>query len=126
LNVQTEEDYLPKTVTLVPTAVVGNRKGRQAGPTSRLNTMSSDTRTTAMSLSCVTELYSGWDWKLSVLSNLAAFVSDPVMLIFFLIYWGRMRLVPLGMLAINWPVASALDHRCIWSILWNMNWQGKP
>jgi hypothetical protein len=80
LNVQIEGD-LPKTFTRVPTDVVGKRKGRQAGPTSRLNTMSCDTRTTAMSFSCVTELYSGCDWKPLVVSNLAAFVSEPVMLI---------------------------------------------
>lgn len=40
---------LPKAFTTVPTDVVGKRNGRQAGPTWRLNTMSSVTRMTAMS-----------------------------------------------------------------------------
>lgn len=85
LNVQAEEGDLPKTCTWVPTAVVGKRKGRQAGPTSRLNTMSCDTRTTPMSFFCVTELYSGCGSKCSVVSNLAEFVSVPVMSIIALI-----------------------------------------
>jgi hypothetical protein len=46
---------------------------------------------------------------------------------FFLISWSGVRLIPLGMLATNWPIVPATDDiQWVWSSRWNENWQGKP
>jgi hypothetical protein len=44
---------------------------------------------------------------------------------FFFIWWGGVRLSPLGTLATNRPTVPATDDIWVWSILWNDNWRGK-
>jgi hypothetical protein len=43
----------------------------------------------------------------------------------FFISSGGVRLNPVGTSATNWSIVPALDHRWVWSISCNKNWQGK-
>jgi hypothetical protein len=44
---------------------------------------------------------------------------------FFLVFWGGVRLSPLGTSTNIWPFVQAPDDRWwLWSIMWNEDWQG--
>jgi hypothetical protein len=45
---------------------------------------------------------------------------------FFLVSLGGVRLSPLGTSVTIWHIVPAPNGRCVWSIWWNENWQGKP
>jgi hypothetical protein len=40
---------------------------------------------------------------------------------FFLISWGGVRLSPLGLSAINWPIAPVPDHTRVWNVIGREN-----
>jgi hypothetical protein len=55
--------------------------------------------------------------------------TDGIIIIFYIISWGGVRLSPLGTSATNCPIVPARDNRWwwwVWSCRWNKNWQGKP
>jgi hypothetical protein len=57
-------------------------------------------------------------------------VQDAIfaIVLFFLVFWGGVRLSLLGTSANIWPVVPAPDDRWwrVWSSRWNEDWQGKP